>query len=48
MKNVKRDKKKAINIKNEAPKNDNRMVICGDNSVISYQIARYPRFTERV
>ena len=35
-------------IKNEMKEKDDRMIICSDGSVISYQMARNPRFTERV
>lgn len=35
-------------VRNEIPKKDDRMVICSDGSVMSYQIAKNPRFSEDV
>lgn len=35
-------------IKNEMKERDDRIVVYNDGSVMSYQMARNPRFTERV
>ena len=49
MENVeKKEIEKNNEVKNEMPKKDDRMVVYSDGSVMSYHMARHPRFSENV
>lgn len=48
MENVNVIKNETKKTKNEMKERDDRIVVYSDGSVMSYQMARNPRFTERV